>query len=81
VRPLAVGRKNWLLIGSEVARGRSAIIYTSIETCRDLGITPDEYLQTLLEELPNRTNQNYYDLVPWGWKKQMNKAPLLEPAE
>lgn len=81
IRPLAVGRKNWLFIGSEVAGDRSAIIYTIIETCRDLGITPDEYLQTLLEELPNRTNQNYHDLLPWEWKKQINKAPQLEPAE
>lgn len=70
IRPLALGRKNWLFIGSEITGDRSAIIYTIIETCRDLGISIEEYLRTLLEELPRRTNQNYQDLLPWEWKKQ-----------
>lgn len=81
IRPLALGRKNWLFIGSEVAGDRSAIIYTIIETCRDLGILPDDYLKDLLDELPKRTNQNYHDLLPWEWKKRQNKAPELETAE
>ncbi len=44
IRPTAIGKKNWLLIGAAEAGQRSAILYTIIESCRRRGLDPLAYL-------------------------------------
>ena len=78
MRPVALGRKNWLFIGSEIAGSRTAIMYTIIETCRVIGIPVEDYLREVLNELPKRTNKTYRDLLPWEWKKKWEKAQAEE---
>lgn len=80
VRPLKLGAKNWLFIGSEDTGWRSAIIYTLIENCRLLGHDPYEYLKWVFEKLPTMTNQDdLRPLLPTSWVKQQEqkKAPSL----
>ena len=64
IKPFVIGRKNWLF--SNTARGAqaSAILYRLIETAKANGLTPFDYLQTLLEELPKQTN-DLGALLPW----------------
>jgi DNA invertase Pin-like site-specific DNA recombinase len=57
IRPTAIGKKNWLFIGSEEAGWRSAVIYSIIESCRSRGIDPHAYLSDVLTRLPSATNR------------------------
>jgi transposase len=68
IRPIAVGRKNWMFAGSEKAAERMAVIYTVQGTCALLGINFFDYCHTVLRELPNRTSNSIEDLLPWNWK-------------
>ena len=52
MRPVAIGRKNWLFFGSRDSGQQSAIIYTIVETCKILGINPQKYLLDVLQRLP-----------------------------
>jgi hypothetical protein len=53
MRPIALGRKNWLHIGSEQAGPRVAAIISVMETCRRLKIDVRSYLRDVLPKLPN----------------------------
>lgn len=67
IRPTAVGRKNWLFIGSKEAGRRSAIIYSIITSCRNRGIDPLEYLRDVLTRLPSMTNWQIPEVTPQAW--------------
>lgn len=68
IRPTAIGKKNWLFFGSAGAGQTSAIHYTLLETCRKLGLNPEEYLRDILPRLPHMTNRNAKDYTPAAWK-------------
>lgn len=67
IRPTAVGKKNWLFFGSKEAGQTSAIIYSLLESCRMLGINPQEYLLDVLPRLPTMTNQTAALYTPARW--------------
>ena len=67
IRPTAIGKKNWLFFGSETAGWQSAVIYSIVETCRKLGINPQEYLLDILPRLPHITNHQARELTPKKW--------------
>ena len=70
IRPSAVGKKNFLFIGSPNAGKRSAIIYSIIVSCQRHGIDPLGYMTDLLHRLPNMSNQEDLDpLLPANWKE------------
>jgi transposase len=70
IRPSAVGKKNFLFIGSPEAGQRSAIIYSIIVSCERHGIDPLAYMTDLLRRLPNMSNQDDLDsLLPSNWKE------------
>ena len=78
IRPSAVGKKNWLHIGSPEAGQKSAIIYSLTETCRRYGIEPYEYLVDVLTRLPTTTNWEAHRLVPSNWLKEKQGKPLRQ---
>jgi len=59
MRPVAIGRKNWIHVGSEQAGPRVAAIISIVETCRRLQIPAREYLApySWLGELPSKSGQ------------------------
>ena len=64
MRPVAIGRKNWIHVGSEQAGPRVAAIISIVETCRRLQISVREYLSAVLENFPaNRVSE----LTPVAW--------------
>jgi transposase len=67
IRPTAVGKKNWLFFGSAEAGQTSAILYSLLESCRMLGINPQEYLLDVLPRLPTMTNQTAPRYTPAQW--------------
>lgn len=69
IRPSAVGKKNYLFIGSPEAGKRTAIIYSIIVSCQRHGIDPLAYMTDLLPRIPAMTNQDDLDpLLPKNWK-------------
>jgi transposase len=52
IRPTAIGKKNWLFVGTETAGETTAILYTVIEYARRRGIDPQKWLRRILDELP-----------------------------
>ena len=66
VRPLALGRKNWLFSATEDGANASAIVFSLIETAKANGLKPFEYLEFLFETLPNATSNAIDSLLPWG---------------
>jgi len=69
IRPSAIGKKNWLFIGSPEAGGRSAIIYSVLITCQRFGVDPHEYLRDVLSRVPAMSNQaDYTALMPQNWE-------------
>jgi len=64
MRPIAVGRKNWIHIGSEEAGPRIAAIISVIESCRRLKISVRDYLADILPGLANASLQLVPELTP-----------------
>lgn len=67
VRPIALGRKNWLRIGHADAGSRSAIIYSVLESCKRHGINTQEYLCDVLSRLPSMKITEVFELTPENW--------------
>jgi transposase len=69
IRPVAVGKKNWLFVGSETTGQRAAIIYTMVECAKRHGHNPEAWLTDVLERLPAMTNQDDLSvLLPANWQ-------------
>ena len=64
IRPIAVGKKNWLFAGSERAGKRAAAIQTLIGTARLNGLDPHAWLKDTLEKLPAWPNSRLDELLP-----------------
>ena len=71
IRPLAIGRKNWMFAGSPEAAGRMAVLLTIIGTCKLLRINSFQYLAQVLAEIPKRMDRDIDDLLPWNWNPQL----------
>ena len=68
IRPLAIGRKNWLHIGHIEAGDRAAVLYSILATCGRLGIDPREYLYDVLERIPTHSIDRIPELIPRNWQ-------------
>lgn len=65
MRPVALGRKNWLFAGSVEGGRRAATIYTLVGTAEMNGWEPEAYLRTLLTRIADHPINRVGDLVPW----------------
>ena len=76
IRPLAIGRKNWLFVGSEDAGTWSAIFFSLIESCRLQKIDPRKYFAYITPILVRRDpTTDYRQLIPMMVKDKLAKAP------
>jgi len=69
VRPAAIGRKNWMFVGSPEAGNRSAILYSLLISARHHGIDPEAYLRDVIDRLPSCGNNEVAlrELLPENW--------------
>jgi len=77
MRPIAVGRNNWIHIGSEPAGPRVAAIISVIESCRRLKIPVRDYLADILPGLANAQLQRVADLTPAAWAANTSSMRLV----
>jgi hypothetical protein len=67
MRPVALGRRNWIHIGSKEAGPRVAHILSIVETCRRLALPVRDYLTSVLPGLANFPVQRVAELTPRAW--------------
>jgi len=70
MRPVALGRKNWLHIGSPQAGPKVSAILSVIESCRRLKISVRDYLAAVLPGLADRPIRRLTELTPAAWVAQ-----------
>src|SRR5450631_625280 len=68
IRPVAIGRKNYLFAGSHEAAQRSAMLYSLMGTCKLHGVNPFDWLKNVLEVLPSHPINKIQELLPYNWK-------------
>ena len=68
IRPIALGRKNWLFAGSLRAGQRAAAIMSLLHSARLNGHEPYAYLKDVLQRLPTQPASTMRDLLPYHWK-------------
>jgi hypothetical protein len=66
IRPIALGKKNWLFAGSERAGQRAAVIQTLLGTAKLNGLDPVAWLKDTLEKLPTWPNSCIDELLPFS---------------
>ena len=70
IRPIVVGRKNWLFCDTQGGAAASVILFTVLETAKANDLNPEIYLNHILTVLPERFSQNAKaaidDLLPWS---------------
>ncbi len=67
IRPLVVGSKNWLFVGSQQAGERAANVLSLIESAKLCGHDPWAYLKNVFERLPTLRNSDLAQLLPHNW--------------
>jgi hypothetical protein len=67
IRPVALGRKNWLFTGSQHAGERAVNIMSLIATAKANGHDPFAYLRDVLTRLPTQLDRDIADLLPHSW--------------
>ena len=68
MRAIALGRKNYLFVGSEAGGKAAAIAYTLIETAKLNGVDPEAWLADTIARIPDYKITKVDDLLPWHWK-------------
>jgi hypothetical protein len=68
MRPIALGRKNWLHVGSAKSGPKVAAILSVVESCRRLGVPVKEYLLAVLPGMNQRKLSEVAVLTPARWK-------------
>ena len=76
MRPIAVGRKNWLFAGSVAGGERAAIFYSLLETAKLNGINPQVWLTDILTRLPDHNSKRIHELLPWNWAAQQHPTSV-----
>lgn len=67
MRPVALGRKNWLHVGSEAAGAKVAAVLSVVESCRRLGLPVKQYLAEVLPGLDHKLRSEIRSLTPARW--------------
>ncbi|HEX4095999.1 MAG TPA: IS66 family transposase [Caulobacteraceae bacterium] len=68
IRPLALGRKNYLFAGSDAGGRRAAVLYTLITTARLNGLDPEAWLADVVGRIADHPMSRIGELLPWNWR-------------
>ena len=67
MRPIGVGRRNWLFAGSDTGGETLARAMTVIETAKMNGLNPQAYLTDILSRIHDHKINRLDELLPWNW--------------
>ncbi len=83
VRPIALGRKNYLFAGSHAAAANAATIYSLLSTCQLHEVHPQEWLMEILKRVETTPDEELHTLLPHHWKatrQEEKQVPLAKAA-
>ena len=66
--PWALGRRNWLFIGSQLAGERAVVVMSLLQSAKLNGYQPWAYLKDVLSRLPAQLNNRIEELLPHKWQ-------------
>lgn len=69
IRPLAIGRKNYLFAGSHDAAEMTAAMYSFMATCKKNGVNELEWLTDVFQRIQSHKQKDLYQLLPNNWGK------------
>ncbi len=67
IRPVAIGRKNYLFAGSHDGARRAAMLYSFLGTCKINKVNPFEWLTDILRRIPSHSVNKLKQLLPNNW--------------
>ena len=73
IRPLALGRKNYLFAGSHDAAQRIAMMYSFFASCQKQDINPVHWLKAVLDQIATQPINKIHELLPGKWVKDLNE--------
>ena len=73
MRPIALGRRNWLHVGSKEAGPKIAAIFSIVETCRRLGVSIRRYLADVLPGMADRNIKELAGITPTAYAANLAK--------
>ena len=76
IRPVALGRKNYLFAGSHDAAQRAAMIYSFFANCKKHDVNPFQWLKYALENIMSINHKNLKDLYPQNFKNNIQKSNM-----
>ena len=80
IRPIALGRKNYLFMGSVGGGKAMAIAYTLIETAKMNNVNPEAWLAWVLERIQDHSANRMQDLLPWAYQKMIEGRDVEDEA-
>jgi hypothetical protein len=66
IKPFVIGSKNWLFCNTPGGARSSAVIYSIVETAKENGLNPYEYLKFIFEQLQTKQETDISTLLPWS---------------
>ena len=80
VRPVTLGRKNYLFMGSEAGGEAAAVAYSLIETAKMNGVNPEAWLAWVMERIQDHPANRMNDLMPWAYQAMIDVENASEVA-
>ena len=71
IRPVVLGRKNWLFAGSDRGGKNAAVIYSLVASCKRAGFDCFAYFRHVLEAVSTHPARRIAELTPAGWAAQV----------
>jgi transposase len=75
MKPVALGRKNWLFAGSDEGGKTAATLMSLCASCKELGAEPFAYLRDVLDRVSTHPNRRIEELLPDRWKPAESNHP------
>lgn len=76
IRPIALGRKNYLFAGSHEAAQRSAMIYSLFAICKKHEVNPFQWLKYTLQNIMSINHKNIKELYPQNYKQIIGQSNM-----
>lgn len=76
MRPIAIGRKNYMFAGSHDGAHRAAVLYSLLNTCKLNKVNPWEWLKDVLIRISSDKSVKPVDLLPHNWKPKHSEIKI-----
>lgn len=81
LRTFALGRKNWLFLGNDVAGEHMAVLMSLVRSCEAAGVNPKAYLADVLMRIQTHPNARIDELLPDQWQPPPTAPPESRPEQ